>query len=181
MTRHVFAAGVSLALLLAPAPALAQEVQAPLALMVMLKVITYDANFAARGSGDFVVLVPYAPGQPTKAAATVELARGMELRSIKERKLRFLALPVAELTQTKAEAVLLHPGISGEVAREALQLAAAAGLYTLAFDEQLVRDGAMLGVASSEGRPQVLVNVTSARGIGADISGTVLKKAKTYQ
>ena len=181
MTRHAFAAGLSLVLLLTPPRALAQEVQPPLALMVMLKVITYDNSFAARGSGDFVVLVPHAPGQPAKATATVELARSMELRSIKDRKLRFVAVPLPELAQTKAEAVLLHAGISSEVAREAVQLAAKAGLYTLAFDEQQVRDGAMLGVASSEGRPQVLVNVTSARLIGADISGTVLKKAKTYQ
>jgi hypothetical protein len=67
------------------------------------------------------------------------------------------------------------------VAREALRAATTHHLYSLAFEEALVKDGAMIGVGSNDGRPQVLLNVTTARAIGADLSSAVLKVARTFQ
>ncbi|MBL8958100.1 MAG: hypothetical protein JNK82_45430 [Myxococcaceae bacterium] len=159
----------------------AEEVPPKLALMVMLKVATYDAHFAERGSGDFVVLVPYAKGGEDKAAELVGVAKGLELKSINERPLKFVAVASGELGGgTRASAVLLHAGFPEDVAREVLGAATKARLYSLALDEALVKQGAMLSVGSNAGRPQVVLNVTTARVIGAEMGPSVLKVAKTY-
>jgi hypothetical protein len=178
--RSVRAAVVALALVTAP-EAQAQEVPQKLALMVMLKVLTYDANFATRGSGDFVVLVPFVKGEQARAAEAVEKAGSVDLHSINERALKFIAVPLGELGAAKGSAVLLHAGMADEVAREVVAHATKARQYSLAFDEALVKEGAMLGVASNAGKPQVLLNVATARSIGAEMSPAVLKVARTYQ
>jgi hypothetical protein len=161
----------------------AQDVPHSLALMVMLKVLTYDATFSSRGAGDFVVLVPFGAGDEAKAAAAVDIASGMELRTINGRTLKFIAVPAAELAGgAKASAVLLHSGMPLAAARDAVAAAGRSRLYSLAFDEALVRDAAaMLSVASNAGRPQVVLHIGTARAIGAEFGPSVLKVARTVQ
>lgn len=179
--RHVKALALALAVTL-PCAAVADEaVPEPLALMVMLKVLTYDTNFASRGAGDFVVLVPFAKGAEARATAAVAKAEAINLHSINDRALRFVPIALADLPGTKASAVLLHAGFAPETAREVVVASSRARLYTLAFDEPLVKDGgAMLGVASNAGKPQVVINTVTARSVGADFAGAVLKVARTY-
>lgn len=168
-------------LLLVPGAVRAQEVPAPLALMVLLKVLTYDAHFAERGAGDFVVLVPFGVGDESRASDLVERAKGLELKSINERPLKFTVVPAEALGGGKgASAVLLHAGFPEDAARSVLAAATKARLYSLALDEPLVKQGAMLSVASNAGRPQVVLNVTTARAIGAELGPSVLKVARTY-
>ncbi len=172
---------VAAALVLYAGAARAQEVPPQLALMVMLKVLTYDGHFAERGGGDFVVLVPYAKGGEGRAAELVEKAQGLELKSINERPLKFLAVAASELGGgTRASAVLLHAGFPPDAAQEVLAIATKARLYSLALDEALVKQGAMLSVASNAGKPQVVLNVTTARVVGAEMGPSVLKVARTY-
>ena len=172
---------LAVAVAVVSASAQAQEVPGHLALMVMLKVLTYDTNFASRGSGDFVVLVPFAKGDAGRAADTVEKAEGVDLHSINDRALKFVAVPVSELGATKGSAVLLHAGMAAEVAKDIVGQATRARLYSLAFDEALVKEGSMLGVASNGGKPQVLINVTTARSAGVDFAPAVLRVARTFQ
>jgi hypothetical protein len=172
---------LSLLVLVAFAAAASEEVPPALALTVMLKVLTYDANFGTRGSGEFVILVPYAPGGEAHANEIVELAAQSPLRSINNRPLKFVALASSQLSSSKCAAVLLPPGSSSQAAREVVDYAAAAHLYTLAFDEALVRDGVMMAVGANSGKPQVVLNMATARSIGAELSASVLKVARTVQ
>jgi hypothetical protein len=173
-------AGAAVALALVAAVAYAQ-VPSQLALMVMLKVITYDTGFAGHGGGEFVIAVPYAKGEEASANEAVATSEAIDLKSINDRPLKFVTVPAAELSSNKASAVLLHAGMSAGTAREVLAHAAKAKLYSLAFDEQLVKDGAMLGVASNGGKPQVLINVVTARAAGVEFGPSVLKVARTFQ
>ncbi len=173
-------APVALALLLATGAHAEDQVPAALGLMVMLKVVSYDAAFPTHGTGDFVVQVPYAPGQESKAAALVAVALGLDVKAIKERPLRFLATPLAELDPKKCAAVLLHADFPPEALKVALEKARSQKLYVCAFDEASVRDGATLGVGLSKGKPQPLINVAAARALGADF-GAVLRLARAFQ
>ena len=157
-----------------------ERVPDALGLMVMLKVVSYDTAFASHGSGDFVVLVPYAPGQEARANAIAAIGAGLEVKTIKERSLHFMATPLAELDSKKGSAVLLYFGFPAEALKTALEKARSAKLYVLAFEEEPVREGALLGVALSNGKPQPLVNVAAARALGADF-GPVLRLARTFQ
>jgi hypothetical protein len=158
----------------------AERVPDALGLMVMLKIVSYDTAFSTHGSGEFVVLVPYAAGEESKAAALATVGGGLEVKSIKERPLRFTPVPAIELGGKKGDAVLLAFGISPEVIKASLEKARAEKLYVLSFEEAPVKEGALLGVGLSNGKPQPLINVGAMRAIGADF-GPVLRLARTFQ
>lgn len=174
------AAGLAACLLVAGAAG-ADEVPDDLALKLMLRVVTYDATFAQRGSGEFVVLVPFEKGQQARASQLVELAERLGLTTIANRPLKLHPVPVAELDVAKGSALLVPPGTSPGAVSDAVRAATHVKLYTMAFDEALVKDGAMIGVGLSDGKPQVLLNVSTARTIGAELSTAVLKVARTFQ
>jgi len=164
-----------------PCVARADDVPPTLALTVMLKVLTYDSAFAARGSGDFVVLVPYAPKEEADAKEAIEAAEAVEQKVIVGRPLRFTAVPLAELSSkaASASAILLHRRTS---AAQAKSIAGAAGrLYTLALDSARVDESILLGVGSASGRPQVAINIRVAHEAGVEFAPTVLKIARTVQ
>ena len=167
-------------LLVAGAARSEDRVPEPLGLMVMLKVVSYDTSFATHGSGDFVVLVPFAPGQEAKATALATLGGTLEVKTIKERALRFVPVPIDELGSKKGAAVLLHIAFPADLLKPALEKARAEKWYVLAFDEMPVHDGALLGVGLSNGKPQPLINVAAMRALGADF-GPVLRLARTFQ
>ena len=146
--------------------------------MVMLKIVSYDSAFATHGSGEFVVLVPFALGDEAKANELVAVGAALDVKAIKERPLRFVAVPLAELGALDGAAVLLHPGFSN--AKAAVEKVKEEKLYVLTFDEAAVRDGALLGVGLANGKPQPLINVAAMRAIGADF-GPVLRLARTFQ
>ncbi|PZR10533.1 MAG: hypothetical protein DI536_20035 [Archangium gephyra] len=166
--------------LLATASAAQERVPDSLGLLVMLKVLTYDSGFDARGSGDFVVLIPYAPGREVDAAALAKLGSALEVKSIKERPLRFVVVPAAESSKQSASAVLLHSNFPGEVARPLLTMGRTRRWYTLVLDETLMLEGAVLGVGLADGKPQPLLNVTASKSVGAEFTSAVLKRARTY-
>ena len=157
-----------------------ERVPDALGLMVMLKVVSYDTAFASHGSGEFVVLVPYSPGQEAKANALAAVGAGLEVKTIKERSLHFVPTAMAELDSKKGTAVLLYFGFPADTLKTTLEKARAQKLYVLTFEEARVRDGVLLGVGLSNGKPQPLVNVSAARAIGADF-GPVLRLARTFQ
>lgn len=158
----------------------AERVPDALGLMVMLKVLSYDAAFGTHGSGDFVVLVPYAPGDEARANALATVGAGLEVKTIKERSLRFTPVALKDLPTAKGTAVLLSFGIPPDALKATLEKAQTEKLYSLTFEETVVHDGALLGVGLSNGKPQPLINVAAMRGLGADF-GPVLRLARTFQ
>lgn len=168
------------ALILSQAAVAQERVPDALGLMVILKVASYDTAFPTHGSGDFVVLIPFAAGQEGKATALAAVGDGLEVKSIKDRPLRFRPVPLAELDVKKGTAVLLHPGFAAGDLASVLEKTRAQKLYVFALDEALVRSGAVLGVALSNGKPQPLVNVPSAHALNADF-GPVLRVARLFQ
>ncbi|HEY1087609.1 MAG TPA: hypothetical protein VGE37_07940 [Archangium sp.] len=169
-----------IALLLASVVSAADRVPDALALVVMLKVVSYDTAFPSHGTGDFVVLVPFAEGDEAKASALASEGAKLEVKKIKERTLKFTPVPVRELASAKGTALLLHPGLKPEALKAALAKAQSEKLYALAVDEAAVKEGALLGVGLSNGKPQPLINVAAMRGLGADF-GPVLRLARTFQ
>lgn len=169
--------------LLAGAAPPADDVPAPLALTLMLKVLTYDGEFGHHGTGDFVVLVP---GDAEAGKSVLEAVDQIEHKAILGRRLSFVVVTPNELekkaNELKASAVLAPRGTTNAQAQAISKLGAASHLYTLALDSRLVEnEGLMLGVALNAGKPQLVMNVTAARAAGADFKPTVLKIARTVQ
>src|SRR5438067_9671367 len=102
-----------LLLLAVSSTAWAQDVPLELGATLLLKVVTYDASFEGRGSGDFVVLVPYSDDRARAEAAVQQLASVARSR-IRSRTLSFFAVKGAdlgaELHAKKASAILALEG-----------------------------------------------------------------------
>jgi hypothetical protein len=167
-------------MVMAAGAAAEERVPEGLGLMVMLKVLSYDAAFANHGKGDFVVVVPFAAGQEAKASALATAGEKLEVKSIKERPLKFVVAPLSELDDRKPTAVLLYDGFAGDALKTALERARSSNWYVLSLDEKAVQRGAVLGVGLTNGKPQPLINIAAARALGADF-GPVLRLARTFQ
>lgn len=155
------------------------EVPPRLAMLVMLKVLTYDSGFEARGQGDFVVAIPFSKGAEGAAEAVRVSLADLDIKTIKQRTLVFR--PTAWGSKAAADAVLVSSALTADDLRAAVQVSRAAKQYSLAFDERLVAEGVLLGVASVNGKPQPVLNVSTARALGAEFSPSVLKLVRVVQ
>ncbi len=167
-------------------PALADEVPPQLGLLVMLKVLSYDATFEARvGDRDFLVLVPYAPNQTDAARAVAAVGLELPIKAMVGRPLKFEPVPAAELeTQLvtrNAAAVIVLGGTPYELAKQQASAAARHQRYAITLDEDLVKAGIPIGVALNNGKAQLILNVTAARAIKAEFSSAVMRVARIQQ
>jgi hypothetical protein len=155
-------------------------------LLVMLKVLTYDAGFDARvGAREFLVLVPYAPGQADAARNLAAAGTELPIKTMVGRALRFEPVTAAEL-DTKllangASAILIPSGTPPELARTLAGSASRNNRYAITLDEALVKAGTTIGVALSAGKPQVILNIATARTIKAEFSPAVMRVARIQQ
>lgn len=172
---------VALLLALASGAAFAEEAVPPaLALKVMLKVLSYDPALSSHGSGDFVVAVPFAPGQDDAAQALVREATALDVKSVNDRPLKFLAVATRDAEAKKPTAVLLLNALPIEARAETLKWSRSAKVYSLALDAAAVSEGALLGVGVANGKPQPVINATTAKALNADFKA-VLRLARVVQ
>lgn len=170
---------VSAALLVAPVAAAEPEVPPRLGMLVLLKVLTYDAGFEKHGTGDFVVSVPFSPGREEAAQALLQELAALEIKTIKQRPLLFERVSVAE--KKAAHAVLVSSALDDEGRRQVIERCRQARQYSLALAEGAVREGVLLGVAPVGARLQPVLNATTARASGVEFSTSVLKLVRVVQ
>ncbi len=171
---------------LAASRAQAEEVPRDLGLLVMLKVLTYDAAFEGRlGAHEFLVLVPFGKNTADIAKNIVTAAAALPIKAMLGRTLRFEAIPSGELeTQLvtrQAGAVFIPTGTSAELATSLAAVATKHNRYGMTLDEELVKTGITVGVALNSGKAQVILNVVAARAIKAEFSSAVMRVARIQQ
>lgn len=163
----------------------AGEVPPKLALMVMLKVLTYDRNLPNRGGGDFVVVIATEPAQEAGRREVEVAIKELRNAALRARPVRFVFASIEpgenlrrQLSDSKAQALLLLRGASPQ----GVELAARAGVdaqaYLLSLDPALVERTVAVGVANEGGRPKILINLTAARLVNAVFEPAVLKHAR---
>ncbi len=122
-----------------------------LALMVMLKVITYDSRFDPELNTDFVVCVPWAPSQKAALEQTLKAFDSGGSPKLGMRHVRIKPVPAADiagaLDAEHAAAVLLLPDTPPALADEMAKEVATRKLYSLTLDPANVATQSMLGVA----------------------------------
>lgn len=183
-----FAAALIVALSSAPAVAgeLSDDVQASMPLL--LKVLTYDVNFDARGLGDFTVLVIGDPTAPEKREATFKALKDLPAQKVKTRPLKFATTEFkdesalqAEIDKTRASALLVVTGVPMPVVKHVWEVAQDNQTYVLAFDTAMIEFGLPVGVQTGAGKPQILINEKGAKSVGAKFETTILKLARVIQ
>lgn len=152
---------------------------------LMLKVLTYDKAFETRGTGEFVVLIVTESGQSAERAALLDALAAARLGAILSRPLKFAPVDFvdrrgfqAQVRQLKPSAVLTLSGISAAAAEAISEVSAAQNLYALTTDHSLAQRGFVIAVGEDRGKPQIVINVQTAKAIGATFEQSILKLAR---
>ncbi|MBI3184243.1 MAG: DUF4154 domain-containing protein [Myxococcales bacterium] len=170
-------------------PAFGQDAPDPkIAMPILLKVLTYDVNFEARGRGEFVVLVASENGQQAEREKLLGVLTGLSVATIKNRPLKFVGTEFrdegslqSEIDRHKASAVLAVPGLSEKALNAVSEVSQDNQIYTLSLDRSMVEKALAVGVTQAGGRPQILINEKASRAVGAKFESAVLKLAKVIQ
>jgi hypothetical protein len=176
------------ALCLVAGSATADEVDVKAAMPVLLKVLTYDVNFDARGAGDFVILVASEPAMADKRKAMLKDLEGVSVTKVKNRNVKYVGIELkdevtlqADIDKAKASAVLAIPGTPPPLVKTISEVVQDNQIYALALDAVMVEQALPLGVSFTGGKPQIVINEKAAKGVGARFETSVLKLARVIQ
>ena len=176
------------ALITATAASSQTQVDVKAALPVLLKVLTYDVNFDARGAGPFVLLVVSEPGQSADRSALMGSLKDSSVTEVKKRPLKYIAVDFkdeaqlqAEIDKNKASALLVVPGASPGVVKALWEVAQDNQLYALALDAETVQSFFPVGVTMVGDKPQIIINEKSSKAVGARFETVVLRMARVIQ
>lgn len=164
------------------------QVDVKAALPVLLKVLTYDVNFDARGAGPFVLLVISEPGQSADRSALMGSLKDSNVTEIKKRPLKYVAVDYrdeaqlqGEIDKYKASALLVVNGASTATLKSLWEVAQDNQLYALALNAETVQSFFPLGVTMVGDKPQIIINEKSSKAVGARFETVVLRMAKVIQ
>ncbi len=179
---------VSALLISTTAMAAGTEVDIKAALPALLRVLTYDVNFDARGSGPFVVLVISEPSQSAARSALLGTLKEVTVTEVKKRPLKYVAVDLrdeaqlqSEIDKHKASALLAVPGAAPAAIKSMWEVAQDNQLYALALDAETVQSSFPVGVTMSGDKPQILINEKSSKAVGARFETVVLRLARVIQ
>lgn len=155
-----------------------QAVSPQLALVAMLRALTYDSGFDKRGEGPFVICVPVG-GDTSAEAQVLKQLEPVAATTLAGRPVRFKEVPAArvDLEGARASAVLLLGELPAPAAEAWAKEATARKLYTLSLDPGRVQGPVLLGVEQVDGKLQLVLNRQAALAVGAQFSQGVLRLA----
>lgn len=175
-----------IAVLLSASAALA-DVDAKAAVPVLLKTLSYDTNFDARGVGEFTVLVLAPP--------TLAKERDRLMTALKDAGLKLKSRPVkvisadwkdeatlqTDIDRNRASALMPIPELPMAMVRALWEVAQDNQLYAVALTEQMVEQVLPVGVAQSGDRLQVVINEKASTAVGARFETAVLRTARVLK
>ncbi|MBL8938981.1 MAG: DUF4154 domain-containing protein [Archangium sp.] len=183
-------ASLLLALLLAgAAPAHADTpVDVKAAMPLLLKVLTYDVNFDARGVGPFVILVVSAPAQSKERERLVVELNELAANKVKTRPVKYVGADFVNEAQLQSEidkshcsALLAQPGMPLGLVKQAWEVTQDNQLYALALEAVLVEQVLPIGVSMSGDKAQIIINEKASRAVGVRFETSVLRLARVIQ
>ena len=185
--RPVYSAAAVL-IALAAGHASAAELDIKAAMPALLKVLTYDVNFDARGVGDFVILVAGDADKADRRRGLMKELEGVTGTKVKTRSVRFVSVDLkdeptlqADIDRSKASAVLAAPGTGTAGVKTISEVSQDNQIYALALEVAMVEQALPVGVTMNGGRPQIVINEKASKGVGARFETTVLRLARVIQ
>lgn len=176
------------ALLVLVASAAFADVDVKSAMPALLKVLTYDVNFDARGAGPFVILVVSEPSQSAARSGLIGTLKDVSVTQVKARPVKYVQADFrddgqlqSEIDKHKASALLVVPGTSAAAVKAMWEVAQDNQLYALALDAETVESSFPVGVTMNGDKPQIIINEKSARAVGVRFETVVLRMARVIQ
>jgi YfiR/HmsC-like len=169
-------------------PARAEEMALSAAAQVplLLKILTYDRNFEKRAGGELAIGIVYDPADRDSAKATTDLGNTLfqsRDKTVKQLKIKYYtieytnAADLERFVKQKGISVLyIAPGNARNLAN-IVQLSQELHLTTTTGVPDYVRRGASVGLALSQDKPQILINLQSTRAEGIQFDASLLRLA----
>ncbi len=163
------------------------DVDARAAVPVLLKTLSYDTNFDARGAGEFTVLVlaPASLSKERERLMTQLKDAGLKLKS---RPVKFVsadwkdeATLQSDIDRNKAAALLPIPELPMPMVRALWEVAQDNQLYAVALTEQMVEQVLPVGVTQAGERLQIVINEKASTAVGARFETAVLRTARVLK
>jgi hypothetical protein len=170
------------------APAGAEDMALPVAQQVplLLKILTYDRNFEKKAGAELAIGIVYDPTDRDSAKATTDLGNTLfqsRDKTVKQLKIKYYtieytnAADLERFVKQKGISVLyIAPGNTRNLAN-IVQLSQELRLTTTTGVPDYVRRGASVGLALSQDKPQILINLQSTRAEGIQFDASLLRLA----
>lgn len=185
---RLIAAVVAIGLGCAPAVARAQTAPVPVDLQVtlILKVLTYDLQLVQKAKSELTVGILYSAADPASVQAKDDVQKIFQQfadKTIRKLPIRYVVIEnttPAELQSrilaNRVNVLYLTPG-NGANLGQILQLSQSRGIVTTTGVPDYVQRGVAVGISLRQDKPQILINLASARSEGSEFDASLLRIA----
>lgn len=153
---------------------------------LMLKIITYDRSFQYKAKSGVSIAVVYVPGDAESVRAKDDIAKALSQltgRTIKNVPISFTTVEYAgpaalekAVRTSKVNLFYLAPGNAANL-DALLKVARTFGITTATGVPEYVTKGVSIGIGKKQDKPDILINLPSARKEGSDFDASLLRIA----
>jgi hypothetical protein len=174
----------------APLATDAMPVPASLQVPLLLKILTYDRNFAARTGSSLRIAVVFSGANPDSIRARDEIAAAFEAfadKTVKNLPIRQSALEYVSDSQVDAavladqiKVLYLTPGIGAHL-DGLLRIGRAHQIITTTGVPEYVEKGVAVGIGIKLDKPHILINLGTSKDVGSEFDVSLLRIAKVIR
>ena len=178
--------------LLVPPNAGAEPMPVPADLQVtlILKVLSYDRNFAARAAGELRIAVVISPGDPDSVRARaqiVDVTQTLPFRMMRGVPIRYFFVEYASdaqletfVTTNQIAVLYIAPGNQQNL-DALLRISQSRQIVTATGVPEYVERGVAVGVGVRQDKPVILINLPSSKSAGTEFDASLLRIAKVIR
>lgn len=157
---------------------------------LLLKILTFDRNLETRVDSAVVVGIVYQPGYRQSERARSELSAALDKYSDKKVKglpvsvvtIRYLSrLDLMAKVRSENVSVLYVTSCDSAHLEEIIKVARENHILTISSEKSHVEEGISLAVGLKENKPQITINLSSAKAEGCEFSSQLLKLAEVLE
>lgn len=168
----------------------AQSVPASQQAALFSRILAYDRALKARAGSQVTLGIVFKASDPASRAAADEMLAGfapLRSRTIHDLPFDVVSSPYTDAVALAAwmdgrniDVLYLAPGLDTSF-NEIQAVAAKRRVASLTSDRRQVQQGAAIGVVNKDGKPAILINLTSARALGMDLDPKLLQLAEVIR
>ena len=168
----------------------AMPVPAALQVPLLLKILTYDRNFAARAGSRLRIAVVFNAARPESIRARDEIAAAFEAfadRTVKNVPIRHSALEYVSDSQVngavryeRINVFYLTPGIGAHL-DGLLRISRTYQIITTTGVPEYVEKGVAVGIGIKLDKPLILINLGTSKAVGTEFDVSLLRIARVIR
>ena len=165
-----------------------EEVRMDLQVNLFLKILKYDRNITQRGADGLKLGVLYNPDNKKSVRAKQDFEKkfnSLDDKSVKD--IQVILIPIkgsAELSKSiksyGINLLYIAPGFDSELSK-ILDTCSKNKILTMTGVSTYLDKGIAVGLGVKDGKPEIIINTTVSKSVGADFSSNILKLARVIK